>query len=665
MINNTLPHRRQNPLTGDWILVSPQRNKRPWNGAIEAAAKTEKPEYDPACYLCPGNRRASGQVNPGYTTTFAFTNDHAALLPDVGSALDTKDGLFVTRQESGTSRVICYSPSHAKTMADLTPEELAGVVSVWKTEYETLGGDPHINHVQIFENKGAMMGASNPHPHCQIWANESIPTIPAKEQESQEVYLAKHHKKLLEAYLAHERTLETRIVGQNDAFAVLVPYWATWPYETMVLPKRSLASLSDFSRDDERLFADVLSRLTRAYDKLFSVSFPYSMGIHQAPTDKKKHDEWQFHMHFYPPLLRSATIKKHYVGYEMMAEGQRDLNPEDAARTLRDLYEKKFFGYSIGKLPGTHAEVITLSYTPQRGPSMRIQIAPGLGSNMFAWEYGGHPIIYHEPNLLKTFGFTGNFVLFPTPNRVRDYMYAWEGKTIAMKKRGKTVEIHGLVFDEAWEHKNPTIGKDNISLTTSITINKTSPLFAAFPFPCKLTLEYILYPRRIRVVYSVKNQGNGPLPYGFGLHPYFSRLSGDKQTYITIPAKDWMESPQSTLLPTGNLTPVKNKPYDITTPKPVGALKLDHVYTNLQKGKFASVEYRTLGFRVLLKPSADFTHMVVYTGHPDAVCIENQTCSTDAHNLWDKGFRRESHLIIIPKGQSHTGHVDYVIAPLS
>jgi UDPglucose--hexose-1-phosphate uridylyltransferase len=337
MVDTSKPHRRCNPLTGEWILVSPHRTKRPWKGAIELQPPEKLPEYDPSCYLCPGNPRASGQINPEYTSAFVFTNDHAALLPNVGNEKETEDDLFISRQESGTSRVICYSPSHERTMAELSVGQIETVVATWKKEYEEIGADPDINYVQIFENKGAMMGASNPHPHCQIWANQSIPTIPQKEQDHQRKFLTKHGKGLLRTYLIHELQKQIRVIAQNKTFVVLVPFWATWPYETMILPKKHMRSLSDFSKRDEHDLADILKSIARAYDCVFNVSFPYSMGLHQKPTDGRAHDEWQFHIHFYPPLLRSATVKKYYVGYELMAEGQRDITPEAAAKTLHGL----------------------------------------------------------------------------------------------------------------------------------------------------------------------------------------------------------------------------------------------------------------------------------------------------------------------------------------
>jgi aldose 1-epimerase len=256
------------------------------------------------------------------------------------------------------------------------------------------------------------------------------------------------------------------------------------------------------------------------------------------------------------------------------------------------------FGYSVKKSPSGGYTVISLSYTPpdKKGKSQMIKIAPELGSNLFSWRWDGHEIMYHEPNLLKHCGFTGNFVLFPTPNRVRNSTYLWKGKRSIMKKRGKIIELHGLVFDESWKHTAPVIKKDCVCLQTSIRITRQSALFNAFPFPCALTLEYRVYSNRIRISYTVKNQGATALPFGFGLHPYFSRLSGNDKTFITIPAESWMESPSETLLPTGKLISVAGKSYDVRTATPVGKLSLDHVYTNLAPSRFATIEYRTLGF---------------------------------------------------------------------
>lgn len=320
-------------------MVSPHRAKRPWQGSIESIQPTQAPEYMADCYLCPHNTRSNGEKNPEYTRTFAFTNDHASLLPEVeGDSLDDTQ-LLQAVQERGLCRVICYSPKHNMTMADLSVDDITEIIRTWKNEYETIGKMEHISYVQIFENKGPLMGASSPHPHGQIWSNEHLPTIVEKEQQHQQAYTSKTSSRLLLDYVGKELEAKERLVLDNEAFAVVVPFWATWPYETMVLPKRHIRSLSDMTSTEHNQLADILKRLTSRYDKLFSTSFPYSMGIHQKPTDNEEHPEWQFHMHFYPPLLRSSTIKKYYVGYEMMAEGQRDISPESAAKILQEIHD--------------------------------------------------------------------------------------------------------------------------------------------------------------------------------------------------------------------------------------------------------------------------------------------------------------------------------------
>ncbi|OGG11473.1 galactose-1-phosphate uridylyltransferase [Candidatus Gottesmanbacteria bacterium RBG_13_45_10] len=340
MVDTTKPHRRRNPLTGEWLLVSPHRAKRPWQGCVEPTVGNQLPGFDPSCYLCPGNTRASGVANPKYNSTFVFTNDHPSLLPDTQSGPIAGSDLFQAQNERGTSRVVCYSPSHNRTMADMTVAQISEVVKTWTAEYKRIGANDFISYVQIFENKGAIMGPSSPHPHSQIWANEHIPTIPAKEQETQAAYLKNHKKQLLLAYLEAEQKEQTRLLWENASFAVLVPFWATWPYETMILPKAHRPDITTLEPSEITDLADILRTLNRRYDTLFATQFPFSMGIHQAPTDKKPHDEWQMHFHFFPPLLRSATIKKYFVGYEMLAEAQRDINPEDAAQTLRNIHEK-------------------------------------------------------------------------------------------------------------------------------------------------------------------------------------------------------------------------------------------------------------------------------------------------------------------------------------
>jgi UDPglucose--hexose-1-phosphate uridylyltransferase len=341
------PHRRYNPLTGEWVLVSPHRTKRPWQGQVEQPAPEHRPAHDPQCYLCPGNPRAGGLVNPAYERTFVFTNDFAALLPDIPSGAyevpaDTGSPLLRAVAERGTSRVICYSPRHDLTMAEMEPADLRAVVDVWAEQYLEIGALDTIGYVQIFENRGAMMGASNPHPHGQIWATEHLPTNVAREQASQAAYHETHGHTLLGQYLDLELQEQARVVVANEHAVALVPFWATWPFETMVITRRPVSGISDLHGAERDGLADVLKRLTTRYDNLFQTSFPYSMGLHQRPTDGLPHPEWHFHIHFYPPLLRSATVRKFLVGFEMLAEAQRDITPEQAAERLRACSEKHF-----------------------------------------------------------------------------------------------------------------------------------------------------------------------------------------------------------------------------------------------------------------------------------------------------------------------------------
>jgi UDPglucose--hexose-1-phosphate uridylyltransferase len=332
-------HRRFNALTGDWILVSPDRINRPWRGRKEKAAESVLPEYDPACYLCPGNERAGGAKNPKYASTFVFDNDFSALRPDAPSRELRSDHLLIARGERGRCRVICFSPRHDITLAEMDTSAIGKVIDVWIDEYKTLGAAPFINHVQIFENKGEMMGCSNPHPHCQIWAQESIPNEPAKEIARMNEYRKQNNSCLLCDYAAFELRQRERVVLDNKDFTALVPFWAVWPFETMIVPKRHAGSLAEMSAKERTSFADILKRLTTRYDNIFEISFPYSSGIHQAPTDSKRHPEFHFHMHFYPPLLRSSTIRKFMVGYEMLANPQRDITAEASAEALRSLSE--------------------------------------------------------------------------------------------------------------------------------------------------------------------------------------------------------------------------------------------------------------------------------------------------------------------------------------
>lgn len=333
------PHRRFNPLTGEWVLVSPHRAQRPWQGQVERVATSRRPAHDPGCYLCPGNERAGGQRNPDYRSTFVFDNDFAALRPG-GPEVSVDLGLLRARSEPGVCRVICFSPRHDLSLPDMSVAQIRPVVDLWADEYERLGARPDIGHVQIFENKGEAMGCSNPHPHGQIWAQQSIPLQAAQEGERQREYHAAHDRTLLGDYLRVEEGRGERVVLANDSFVVLVPFWAVWPFEALVLSRRPVASLSLLEDAERTDLAEAVQRLTRRYDALFGVSFPYSAGIHQAPTDGQRHPEWHLHMHFYPPLLRSASVRKFLVGYEMLGEPQRDLTAETAAARLRDLPDR-------------------------------------------------------------------------------------------------------------------------------------------------------------------------------------------------------------------------------------------------------------------------------------------------------------------------------------
>ena len=336
------PHRRFNPLNGEWVLVSPHRTKRPWQGQVEKAPLEKRPEYDPSCYLCPRNERAGGVRNPDYDGTFVFQNDFSALLPDAPAGRTDEAGLLVAESEAGLCRVICFSPRHNLTLAEMEVGDIRKVVDLWTEQYAELGALDYINHVQIFENKGAVMGCSNPHPHGQIWAQRNVPGEPAKELENMRRHFESNGKTLLGDYLALELEHRERIVCENECFAALVPFWAVWPFEVMVLCKRRVASLLDMTDGEKDALADVTKGVTTRYDNLFESSFPYSAGMHQAPTDGEAHEEWDWHMHFYPPLLRSASVRKFMVGYEMLGNPQRDITPEMSAARLRELPEIHF-----------------------------------------------------------------------------------------------------------------------------------------------------------------------------------------------------------------------------------------------------------------------------------------------------------------------------------
>lgn len=331
------PHRRYNPLTDQWVLVSPHRAKRPWQGQQEKVAEDEKPAHDPSCYLCPGNKRITGEQNPNYQKPFVFKNDFSALLEDTPNPEKTTDPLFQISKAQGESRVICFSPDHSKTLPLLTVSEIADVVQVWQEQLAELG--KKYQWVQIFENKGAAMGCSNPHPHGQIWANSFLPNEVAREDQTQRAYFEKHGSVMLVDYAQRELALKERIVVETAHWLAVVPYWAVWPFETLLLPKVQVKRLTELNEAQSQDLALALKKLTTKYDNLFETSFPYSMGFHAAPFNGQNNDHWQVHAHFYPPLLRSATVRKFMVGYEMLGESQRDLTAEQAAERLRTLSE--------------------------------------------------------------------------------------------------------------------------------------------------------------------------------------------------------------------------------------------------------------------------------------------------------------------------------------
>lgn len=336
------PHRRFNPLTGEWVLVSPHRAQRPWAGQVEAPAAESQPHYEPDCYLCPGNRRARGASNPNYAETYVFDNDFPALLPKATAESYDRDGLLIAQPEEGICRVVCFSPRHDLTLARMERSAIRAVVEVWSEQFSELGAIPWINSVQIFENRGAMMGCSNPHPHCQIWATSSLPDELARENRRQETFLQQQGRCLLCSYLEIETREASRIVLSNEHFVALVPFWAVWPFETLVVSLQHLNGLDRLNELQKEALGDILKRLTTRYDNLFAVSFPYSMGFHQRPTDGRAHPAWHFHAHFYPPLLRSATVRKFMVGFEMLGMPQRDITAEVAAERLRGLPDEHY-----------------------------------------------------------------------------------------------------------------------------------------------------------------------------------------------------------------------------------------------------------------------------------------------------------------------------------
>ncbi len=329
------PHRRFNPLTREWILVSPHRTQRPWQGQVETAGAAAGLKYDPACYMCPGNKRSNGTENPKYKNVFVFDNDFPALLPNGEPARINVKDLLQAETEAGICRVLCFSPQHDLTLSMMERNDVRAVVDCWCEQFQELGASEDIHYVQIFENRGAMMGASNPHPHCQIWSSASVPTIPRIEQESQAAYLKSKGSCLLCDYFALESSSPVRTVVQNERFLAVVPYWAVWPFETMVVSRRHVGAMHEFDSEERDGLSDILKRLASRYDNLFQASFPYSMGFHQRPTDKAEHPEWHFHAHFFPPLLRSATVRKYMVGFELLGMPQRDITAETSAERLR------------------------------------------------------------------------------------------------------------------------------------------------------------------------------------------------------------------------------------------------------------------------------------------------------------------------------------------
>ncbi len=335
MIDFNQPHLRKNILTGEKILVSPHRSKRPWQGQVEDSNDAQRSTYDPTCYLCPGNNRAEGQTNPTYQDSFVFTNDFSALLADTENGDYNNENLLQAESERGICKVIAFTPRHDLTLPELPIDDIKKVVDIWQEEFNELKQIDWIKYIQIFENKGAIMGCSNPHPHGQIWAQQNLPTEIVKETEQQKKYYTTKGKSLLADYIDVELKEQVRVVIDNEYFLVVVPFWAAWPYETLVLSKNHHQHIGQFTDEEKLDLAKTIHELTIRYDNIFQTSFPYSAGIHQSPVNDGDHTYWHWHMHFYPPLLRSASVKKFMVGYEMLANPQRDITPEYAAEVLR------------------------------------------------------------------------------------------------------------------------------------------------------------------------------------------------------------------------------------------------------------------------------------------------------------------------------------------
>jgi UDPglucose--hexose-1-phosphate uridylyltransferase len=345
----SIPHKRFNPLLSEWVLVSPHRTQRPWLGKVEKVPATSPVTYDPNCYLCPGNKRANGKQTPHYAETYTFDNDYPALLPEAEPLQYEEHEVLVGQAERGICRVLCFSPRHDLTVPRMSLRELRRVIDAWADQFSALAHTPWIRHIQIFENRGELMGASNPHPHCQIWATASLPNLPARENESFRCYRAEKHSCLLCDYLQLELQRSERVVCQNEAFAVVVPFWAVWPFETLVLSKRHIGSLDQLSGEERDLLGDILRRITIRYDNLFETAFPYSMGFHQSPTDGESQEAWHLHVHYFPPLLRSATVRKFMVGFELLGSPQRDLAPEAAAERLVQASETHYLDRVAGQ----------------------------------------------------------------------------------------------------------------------------------------------------------------------------------------------------------------------------------------------------------------------------------------------------------------------------
>ena len=338
------PHRRWNPLRQAWVLVSPHRTQRPWQGEVAQKSTPQAITYDPQCYLCPGNPRAGGAVNPNYDSVFSFVNDYAALLPEPQpEPAPPASPLLVSAPARGLCKVLCFHPDHSLTLARMTRPEIRVVIDAWASEYEDIAALNWIRYIQIFENRGALMGASNPHPHCQIWSTDYVPDEPAAETVAQREHFDRTGRCLLCEYLAAESAERTRVIFENDHFAALVPWWAVWPFEVLIVSRAHRAALPQFTTDERDALADALKRMTTRFDNLFETSFPYTMGFHQAPLDGADHPEWHFHAHFYPPLLRSATVRKYMVGFEMLGMPQRDITAESAADRLRACSEEHFW----------------------------------------------------------------------------------------------------------------------------------------------------------------------------------------------------------------------------------------------------------------------------------------------------------------------------------